>query len=235
MGAFLIEHPSAGPVLVDTGIHSQATVRLRDNFGRVNAFFFRTLSMSPQQSVAAQLRELGIEPAEVELVVMTHLHVDHASAMAEFPSATFLCGAAEWRAATARFGEWSGYVSSQLPPASRVRTIDFGVSESGQHPPFERTLDLFGDGAITLLDTPGHSSGHISVLVRVEGGEALLVGDAAYTLRSIREQILPWRTIDDETYRRSLGQLRAYAEQHPDAVVIPTHDEDGWDGLRAVY
>jgi N-acyl homoserine lactone hydrolase len=235
IGAFLFEHPTAGQVLIDTGLHPCAAARLKDNFGRVNAYFFRTLRTSPEQSVPAQLRARGIDPEDIALVLMTHLHVDHASAMSEFPSATFICTRAEWRAATARFGVWSGYVRRQLPAPARIRTIDFDTHHSEQHAPFARTVDLLGDGSIRLLDTPGHTSGHMSVLARLADREVLLVGDAVYTLRNIREGILPWRTVDDDVYTRSVDELRAYAEQNPDALVIPTHDSDVWEGLDDVY
>src|SRR5205807_1376929 len=95
IGAFLLEHPTAGPILVDTGLHPCAADRLRDNFGRFNAFFFSSLLTSPERSVPAQLGRHGIDRDEIALVLMTHLHVDHASAMSEFPAATFVCSTAE--------------------------------------------------------------------------------------------------------------------------------------------
>jgi N-acyl homoserine lactone hydrolase len=235
IGAFLLEHPTVGPILIDTGLHSSTAERLKDNFGRVNAYFFRTLRTSPQQSVPVQLKARGIDAARIGLVVMTHLHVDHASAMSELPGATFICTRREWRAATARFGEWSGYVRRQLPAPSRVRTIDFDCDNDEPHGTFERTIDLLGDGSIMLLDAPGHTTGHMSVLAKLAEGEALLAGDAIYTMRNLREGILPWRTIDDDTYRHSVGQLRAYKDQNPDALIIPTHDADVWESLDDVY
>lgn len=235
IGAFLLKHPTAGPILVDTGLHPSTAERLRDDFGRVNAYFFRTLRTSPERSVPSQLSAKGIDPQAIRLVLMTHLHVDHASAMSEFPQATFLCTAAEWQAATAPLGVWSGYVRRQLPDPSRVRTINFDTAYPESHPPFERSIDLFGDGSVRLLSTPGHTTGHMSVLLRLSGREALLIGDGVYTLRNIREDVLPWRTIDDAVYRRSMGQLRAYIEQNPGALVIPTHDEEAWENLDEQY
>src|SRR4051812_22804983 len=84
IGAFLIEHPHEGPILVDTGISA------RPNLGRAMGLVFRGLRMDPREAVAARLAEWGIAPGDVRTVVMTHLHVDHTSAMAEFPAATFV-------------------------------------------------------------------------------------------------------------------------------------------------
>lgn len=234
IGAFLLEHPAAGPILIDTGLHPSAAEHLSENFGRLNAYFFRTLRTSASQSLPAQLRDRGIDPREIQLVVMTHLHVDHASAMSELPNATFLCTAAEWRAAMAPFSSRWGYARQQLPAPARVRTIDF-TRQSEPHGPFERTIDLLGDGTIRLLDTPGHTVGHISVLARLTEREALLIGDAVYALRNIREDVLPWRTVGDELYRASMSSLRAFIEENPEALVIPTHDGEVWEKLDELY
>jgi len=101
--------------------------------------------------------------------------------------------------------------------------------------PFPRTLDLLGDGSIRLIATPDHTVGHLSVLLRViHGRQVLVVGDGAYTLRSIREEILPMLTADDETSMRSMRQLRAFADSEPDAILVPTHDPSTWHELRHV-
>ena len=74
----------------------------------------------------------------------------------------------------------------------------------------------------------------MSVLLRLaEGRQALLVGDAAYTLRSIDEGILPMLTDDDRASRGSMAQIKAFRDAHPDAVVVPTHDPDAWRALEA--
>src|SRR5918999_1031907 len=85
--AFLVEHPGAGPVLIDTGLHPSVAVKPTETFGRVASLAFRDLEMDANQAVPAQLRGRGIDPARVRTVVMTHLHVDHASGISEFPGA----------------------------------------------------------------------------------------------------------------------------------------------------
>jgi glyoxylase-like metal-dependent hydrolase (beta-lactamase superfamily II) len=92
--AFLLEHPTAGLVLVDTGFHRSIAdggggERAR-NLGPIGRLIARDVRMRPDQTVLEQLRARGIEPADVGLVVMTHLHFDHASALSDFPGATVL-------------------------------------------------------------------------------------------------------------------------------------------------
>src|SRR4029078_5219869 len=101
---------------------------------------------------------------------------------------------------------------------------------------FGRTVDLFGDGSIRLLSTPGHSKGHMSVLLRLASGrELLLAGDAAYARRTIDEDLLPVFVEDVHRYRRSLREIRRYLEQTPDAEVIRGPHSDHWPAVRDTY
>jgi glyoxylase-like metal-dependent hydrolase (beta-lactamase superfamily II) len=112
-----------------------------------------------------------------------------------------------------------------------MELLDF--DERGErHGPFSSTIDLLGDGSIRLISTPGHTRGHMSVLLRVAGGrQVLVVGDAVYTLRSVREERLPLLTTSDEDYLRSLREIKAFSEQEPDAILVPTHDPTAWHQL----
>jgi glyoxylase-like metal-dependent hydrolase (beta-lactamase superfamily II) len=228
--AYVVRHPSAGVILIDTGLHPDALTDLRKDFGIAMGLLFRGLAPTGG-AFDEQLRERGIEANEVRRVVMTHLHVDHTSGMRLLPAATFVCTPQEWRAARARLASTRGYVAHHLPAPSRLELIDVARA-GGPFGPFARTIDLLGDGTVRLISTPGHTPGHQAVLLRVAHGRTVLVaGDAAYTLRSIREQILPMRTANDEASRRSLRELGAFLEQQPDAIVVPTHDPEAWRQL----
>jgi N-acyl homoserine lactone hydrolase len=229
--AYVVRHPTAGVLLVDTGMHPDVSTSLRKDFGVPMSLLFRGLQPSGG-AFDEQLRAIGIEPEDVGRVVMTHLHVDHTSGMRLLPNATFVCAREEWAATRPRLAVGRGYVRHHLPPASRMQLVDF--ENRGQpHSSFARTIDLLGDGSIRLVFTPGHTPGHQSVLLRLEDGRHVLaVGDAAYTLRSIREQILPMITSDDSASRASLRELQALTEREPDAIIVPTHDPEAWHQLR---
>jgi N-acyl homoserine lactone hydrolase len=179
-----------------------------------------------------QLRSLGVEPDDVERVVMTHLHVDHTSGMRLLPKATFICTRREWRAAHGRLAAINGYVAHHLPPTPRMKLVDL-EAEGEPYAGFDHTLDMFGDGTLRLVFTPGHTDGHQSLLVKLDTGqEVFVVGDAAYTLRSIREELLPMLTADDQASRRTLGRLAAFARERPEVSLVPTHDPDAWRTLQ---
>jgi N-acyl homoserine lactone hydrolase len=231
--AYVVRHPAAGTVLIDTGFHQDAATDLRRDFGLPMSLMFRGIDAA--EPFDSQLREREVDPLAVERVVMTHLHVDHTSGMRLLPNARFVCTREEWRAATGSRASAKGYVGHHLPPADRVDLVDFDLSPAEPHGPFVRTIDLLGDGSVRLVSTPGHTAGHMSVLLRLaDERQVLLVGDAAYTLRSIDEQILPLLTTGDSRYAESLGQLKAFAEAHPEATLVPSHDPTAWHALSAL-
>lgn len=231
--AFALRHPAAGTILIDTGMHPEAARDLRRDFGAPMALMFR--SMRPAaEPFDEQLRALGIEAGGVERVIMTHLHVDHTSGMRLLPQAKFVCARPEWDAARTRFAAGKGYVHHHLPEPSRMQLLDFD-RDGEPHGPFAQTVDLLGDGTVRLVFTPGHTVGHLSVLLRLLGNrQVLVIGDAAYTLRNIHEEILPMLTADDDWSLRSMREIKAFAEGHPDAILVPSHDPSAWHELREV-
>src|SRR5262249_32326491 len=86
--AFLIEHQSAGLVLVDTAMRASVEVDPKQTLGRIGAMANRCRNIDG--GIPERLRDLGHEPFDVATVVMTHLHYDHASGLVEFPQATFV-------------------------------------------------------------------------------------------------------------------------------------------------
>ena len=229
--AFVVRHPSEGVVVVDTGLHADAASGLRGDFGGPMSVMFRAMEPA-RKPFDQQLRDRGVDPARVERLVMTHLHVDHTSGIRLLPAAEVICAGEEWAATRGRFAVAKGYVAAHLPPESRVRRLDF-ARDGEAFGPFDRTIDLLGDESVRLVATPGHTAGHLSVLLRTgEDRSVLLAGDAAYTLQSIAEQRLPMLTDDDEASRRSLAELRAFTEANPGAIVVPTHDPVAWHALR---
>ncbi|MEA2330665.1 MAG: N-acyl homoserine lactone hydrolase [Thermoleophilaceae bacterium] len=232
--AFLVEHPSVGPVLIDTGFHPSVAVKPKENLGRLALFTFKGLQMEPEQAVAAQLRARGMKPSDVKVVVMTHLHMDHASAISEFPDATFVVSAAEWAAATSQ-GQLHGYVKRQFDHGFHYRLLDFEGPAATSFSGFARSFDLFGDGSVRTVYTPGHTLGHMSVVLRTARGEVLIAADSIYLRRTLDDTHLPFRMEDEHLFRRSLREIRQYATETPDALIVPGHDWDAWQQLDPAY
>jgi glyoxylase-like metal-dependent hydrolase (beta-lactamase superfamily II) len=222
-------------MLIDTGFHPAVAVDGANAFGRIIRFAAKGLRMDPEQAVQAQLRELGIDPATIGTVVMTHLHYDHASGVSEFPGATFVVSKQEWDAASDA-GQLHGYEKSQFDHAFDWRTIDFeGDERIDSFTPFGRSVDLFGDGSVRIVFTPGHTLGHCSLVLRLRDRDVMLAADAAYTTRTLKESALPYRMEDEHKFKRSLKEIQLYMEGNPSAVFIPGHDMQAWRILDSVY
>jgi N-acyl homoserine lactone hydrolase len=229
---FLVEHPAAGLILVDTGFHASVQDKAHSSLGRRQSWVLPA-RQAKGESAPEQLRARGIDPADVATIVMTHLHNDHASGAIQFPGARFVVDTTEW-AAACKGGFAEGYRHAHFDQPFDWRTVDYAHAQP--YASFERTLDLFGDGSLRLLSTPGHTQGHQSILLRLEDRELLLTADAAYTRRAIDEDVLPIFIFGGEDrYRRSLAAIRAYTQLEPDAAVICGHDAEAWPQLDPVY
>ena len=95
--AFLVEHPGAGPILVDTGFHPSVAVDPKQNLGPLIGRLYR-IEMSPSRRSRRSCAAKGIEPSDIRVAIMTHLHMDHASAISDFTEATYVLGEGEWAA-----------------------------------------------------------------------------------------------------------------------------------------
>lgn len=233
--AFLVHHPNAGPFLVDTGLHPSVGARPAENLGRAIARFSRP-ELAHGEDAPAQLRSRGIESKSVRLVVMTHLHFDHASAMSEFPGATFVLSEREWTAATTDSRPLlRGYRPAHFDYAFDYRTVSYESRSVSSYSSFGRTLDLFGDGSVRLASTPGHSAGHQSVICRLDQRDLVIAGDAIYTYGQLEDAPEPPRPVDLHNWRRSRRELQIFRRQYPDAVIVPGHDPEIVDRLERRY
>lgn len=185
--AYLIDHPR-GRAVFDTGMgvrfrREQKDALPADKFG---------LEWFEGMDIASRLKAIDIDPASINWIINSHLHIDHCGGNSHLPNATVVVQATEHSAAR----------NSEEPMLYTPEDYDTGQpirSVSGEH-------DLFGDGAVRIVPTYGHTPGHQSVVVKLAGGEVLLAGDCCYTERNLDIMALPKATADIqqgmETYRR---------------------------------
>jgi N-acyl homoserine lactone hydrolase len=233
--AFLITHPTAGHILVDTSLHPSIAARPSENFGRLASWMARP-RIEPGRDLAAQLRERGADPRSIRLVLMTHLHMDHASGISEFSSSTFVLSDAEWEVATTRSRPLlRGYRPQHYDYAFDYRLIDFNGPRVESYSTFGRTYDLLGDGSIRLAFTPGHTLGHMGVVLRLRDRDFVIAGDAVYTVRQLEGGPGQPRPQSGHLWRRSLQELRLFHREYPQAVIVAGHDAKQWAELDAKY
>jgi len=216
--AFLVAHPK-GKVLFDTGIHAEAFADPAARLGEEIAKYFR-FYCAAGEGVAAQLRLLGLAPGDITHVVNSHFHFDHCGCNGLFGKAEFFVQAEEMRATRA------ARAADGRPDRDWNLPLDYRLLE-GEH-------DLFGDGALVILPTPGHTAGHQSL--RIESGTGLrlcLTGDACYTQEHMERDLLPAKAAvwHEGRMRESLGALRRMRERDGTELIYG-HDGAQLRGLR---
>ena len=237
MPAFLVEHPGAGPMLIDTGLHPSVAVDPKQNFGRLlGVTAARGLKMNSEQAVAGRSCErAGSTRPTSGSSLMTHMHLDHASAISEFPDATFVLSKQEWDVLDRRQGRRDGYVKSQYDFGFDYRTFDFDSPGTDSFATFGRSFDLFGDGSVHAVFTPGHTHGHTSYVLRLRDREVLIAATRSTRCATLEESVLPYKMADEHHFRRSLKEIQRYRERTPGALIIPGHDWDSFSALDPVY
>ena len=186
---FVIKHPSEGAILVDTGVGWPS--ELLDEWRIVN------------RHAADALAEHDLSPADVRIVINSHLHFDHCGQNAVFKHAPFYVQRAELdraRSAHNFVSQWFDFAGA------RFELID-GDAQIAE--------------GVRVVATPGHTVGHQSVIVDIPGGGAVMIGDAAYTPDIYREvddaDLTDWdgQYSDRDAWSNSLHKLH---EIHPQQV-----------------
>jgi N-acyl homoserine lactone hydrolase len=208
---FLIQH-ERGNVIFDSGAHPSLATNPRERLGDEADNW--EIVMTPQDGVVDRLATLGVAAEDITHVVQSHLHYDHAGGIEFFPHAPIYVQRTELAFAHDPPVYQAGlYVKADFDlPSIRWREVD------GEH-------DVFGDGRILLVPTPGHCAGHQSMIVRLDSRVVILLADAAYLVEKMRERALPaavlaWSPDHMVASWEKIEQL----ERELDAMLIPTHD-----------
>jgi len=218
--AFVIEHPSKGLTVFDTGL-STAVV---DEPGRYMGLLWATLvpvAAAERQDLASQMRAAGLAPEDVAFVVLSDMHFDHAGGVEAFPNAQIVVARTERQAALDdAWYDW--YFPSDYDDVPRWLEIDYG--EGAPFATFAAHHDLLGDGSVVLVDLHGHSAGSQGVVVRTESGPVLLTGNAAPTEDSWRYAARPAYTFDRHAWWEQAWRIKKFVDLVPTATVIAGHD-----------
>lgn len=225
---WVIEHPE-GLIVIDTGIPVDANAfTLRPPFMPLvrRAAPFRIAGKN--EEIGPQLERVGLAPADVRWVIQTHLHQDHDGGFGYFPKAEILVSRVEWLAAQGFAGQMAGYLNWRWPRGLAPTLIDFAPDPTGT---FRGRHTLTAAGDVHLVSTPGHSHGHLSVLLE-EGDRAILfAGDTSYTQDQLLADTLDGVAPDPAAEHDSHQRILRLAAQRP-LIYLPTHDPDSAQRLK---
>jgi glyoxylase-like metal-dependent hydrolase (beta-lactamase superfamily II) len=200
---FLI-HDKQGYFLWDTG-YPDAVAAMPD--GQVNG----PTTVKRVRTLAAQLQELGVKPADILYVGISHTHPDHTGNIDLFPDSTIVIQKAEFDATQAT-------PRPAFPATHKVMKL-------------EGDKDIFGDGAITVISTPGHTVGHESLLVHLpKTGWVILSGDAVHLKDNWDAKRVPSMNADKDKTVASMQHMADLMKEH-NAQLWINHDKPQTDAL----
>ncbi|MDZ4727089.1 MAG: N-acyl homoserine lactonase family protein [Leptospira sp.] len=220
--AYLITHPTYGQIAFEAGHHSEIATSPSEHLGWIYKFGLMPMEQDIGQDFRQQLINKGKDPNQIKDIIISHFHPEHVGAVEEFPKARIVADKKEIE--HGKKAPNYNYVPSEYDQVPNWYPIQFSGSQ--QFAPFEGVYDLVGDGSILVLSTPGHTPGHISLLVNLESGPILLTGDMAWTEFNLQTASigLPFISSDGEKARVSLGKLLKFQKVNPDVLIVPGHD-----------
>ncbi len=219
---FLIKHPQ-GNVVIDGGNAIEAAIDKRGHWGAVVDAYDPIMQVS--ENCVDQLKLVDVTPQSIRFVAQSHLHLDHTGAIGRFPKATHIVQRAEYDYA---------FKPHWFSAGAYIRA-DFdrpGLNWKFLGGDYTDNYDLFGDGTVRMIFTPGHSPGHQSFLITLpKSGPILLTIDAAYTMDHWENRALPGLVTSSMQAADSVAKLRKLAAD-TGAMVVTGHDPLTWEGFR---
>ena len=204
---YLIKH-AQGWLLWDTGI-ADAVAAMPNGLAPADP---KAVLWRRPKTLAAQLNQIGVKPSDITAMAISHTHPDHIGNLEIFPSTMLYVQKAEY--------QWPGANNQpRFKPEHPVTKLE------GDH-------DLFGDGSVTLLSTPGHTPGHQSLLVKLPNtGAIVLSGDAVHFKSNWDNRGVPSMNFSKDDTLASMQKISDILSKEKAQLWI-NHDKAQRDGLK---
>jgi glyoxylase-like metal-dependent hydrolase (beta-lactamase superfamily II) len=246
-GVALVEHPTQGKLLFDTGYHTDFARSTRQFPDRIHALV-APHRLNSGDSIKEQLAALSIAPDDIQHLILSHFHGDHLAGNRDFPQAQLHCHPDGYRLFTQgnrlqRFRY--GYLRDLLPADAEQRLhfierfeLDLGdIVQLDTGPLGLAATDLFHDNLLYLVFLPGHAAGQMGLLVRLQQGFIFFLADACWLIDNLRDDInqhwLANILCDDRrAYLDTLNKLRrCYHQVGGRLRFVPSHCQETTQAL----
>ena len=173
--------------------------------------------------LADLLRQINVNPDDVKHVGISHFHADHTGQLGALKNATLLIGK----------GDWDGVTANPPMPGANAKGFAEWIAEKRKVEPLTGDKDVYGDGSVMVLRTPGHTPGHSILLVRLkEMGPVLLSGDAVHFIENYTGFGVPGFNFDRAQTVASIQRMQEI-QKNLKATLIIQHDPRDIDKLPA--
>ena len=182
-----------------------------------------TPNVAPKVSLVDQLAQIDLKPEQIKYIGISHYHGDHVGQAGSFPKSTLLIGK----------GDWDVLTSAKPTEGAVAAPFASWIKGEGKVEPVPLDKDVFGDGSVIMLYTPGHTPGHHSLLVKLpQKGAVLLSGDLAHFRENYETNGVPTFNTDRAQTLASLDRVKKIVAGNK-ATVIIQHDARDLDKLPA--
>ena len=177
------------------------------------------------KSLTNQLAEIGLKPDDIGRVAISHTHGDHIGNMALFPNATVLMQRAEY--------SWIHSPNGTNDNVNQLMALARKLLGEPKHLELlDGDTDVFGDGSVTLISTPGHTPGHQSLLVHLKNsGFIVLSGDVVHLQENFAKNIVPSLNTNNAASIASMERIRQLIATYK-AMLFINHDKRQTDKLK---
>jgi N-acyl homoserine lactone hydrolase len=212
----VISHKEKGDYLIDAGLDGSY---IEDPKGLVHGVLARKISeefyLENNHNTAYYLKKYSFKP---KAIFLSHLHADHVAGIRETPNIPIVISRNE------KFAEDKYLLLSEcFKDVKELYEIDF--AQANLLPPLGICADLLGDGSLWTIQTPGHTTGHLSFLINSKEGPILLTADACFIRdgleRGVASSIYTWNIVKAQ---KSLNQLLKFIDQYPQVRVGAGHE-----------
>jgi len=218
---WVIEHPE-GIFIIDTGVSSN--VMSKNYFQSsgavakwINTSLFR-FKVQKEDEIGAQLERLGINTNGAK-VFLTHLHLDHTDGLSYFKESTIFLHEKEWQKP---YGNLPKLYPKWFKPVLLKLTDTFEDFDS---------ISLTKSGDLLAIHTPGHSEGHISILLKTDNANILFAGDVCYSQNQIFENKIPGANLSYGKTKETYRKIRVLSEKKK-LIILPSHNINAENGLN---
>jgi glyoxylase-like metal-dependent hydrolase (beta-lactamase superfamily II) len=219
----IVEHPE-GVFIIDAG--EIAEVNDKNYFkssGVIANWFDKSqfkFSVYRKDELNNQLQKLKIDKQKIEAIILTHLHFDHTDGIKYFPNTNIIVSKAEWQKP---FGDLPKLYPSWFKPQL--------VELNDQYDVFDKAKFLTKAKDIILVETPGHTYHHCSVIIKTDECSIFFAADICYSKEQLLQNKFPGNNASNKLAQSTYQKVKNFAQKNR-TVFIPSHDAEAFERLK---